>query len=81
MVNRDNFNSHGGVKRFEYLFNILTYFKLLACWVILHAFLSSANFFQNQLFQKILSGIPSELQTVWIHIRPDNFFGANLGPI
>ena len=41
------------------------------CWVILHALLSSANFFQNQLFQKILSGIPSECQTVWIQIRPD----------
>ena len=23
-----------------------------ACWVIFHAFLSSAEFFQNQLFQK-----------------------------
>ena len=27
-------------------------------------FLSSADFFQNQLFGKILSGIPSECQTV-----------------
>ena len=25
-------------------------FLLFACWVILHAFLSSADFFQNQLF-------------------------------
>ena len=33
--------------------------QLFACWVILHAFLSSAGFFQNQLFCKILSGIPS----------------------
>ena len=32
-------------------------------------FLSSADFFQNRLFQKILSGIPSECQTVWIQIR------------
>ena len=39
--------------------------------MILHAFLSSADFFQNQLFRKILSGIPSECQTVWIQIRPD----------
>ena len=29
-----------------------------AFWVILHAFLLSADFFQNQLFRKILSGIP-----------------------
>ena len=34
-------------------------------------FLSSADFFQNQRFRKILSGIPSECQTVWIQIRPD----------
>ena len=29
-------------------------------------FLSSVVFFQNQLFRKILSGIPSECQTVWM---------------
>ena len=34
-------------------------------------FLSSADFFQNQFFRKILSEIPSECQTVWIQIRPD----------
>ena len=34
-------------------------------------FLSSADFFQNQLIRKILSGISSECQTVWIQIRPD----------
>ena len=33
--------------------------------------LSSAEFFQNQLFRKILSGIPKECQTDWIQIRPD----------
>ena len=32
-------------------------------------------FFQNQLFQKILSGIPSECQTDWIQIRPDILSG------
>ena len=32
--------------------------------------LSSADFFQNQLFLKILSGT-SECQTVWIQIRTD----------
>ena len=44
-----------------------------AHWVILHAFLLSADFFQNQLFRKILSGIPSECQTVKIQMRPDIF--------
>ena len=34
-------------------------------------FLLSADFFQNQPFRKILSGIGSEFQTVWIQIRPD----------
>ena len=29
---------------------------------------SSADFFQNQLFLKILSEIPSECQTAWIQI-------------
>ena len=38
-------------------------------------FLSSADFFQNQLFQKILSVIPSECQTDWIQIRPDILSG------
>ena len=33
-------------------------------------FLSSAVFFQNQLFQNILSGISSECQRDWIQIRP-----------
>ena len=32
-------------------------------------------FFQNQLFQKFLSGIPSECQTVWIQIRPNILSG------
>ena len=61
------------------LFNSLTqntanwqpYLWLLAYWVIFHAFLLSADLFQNQFFRKILSGIPSECQTVWIQIRPD----------
>ena len=41
-----------------------------AYWVILHTSLSSADF-----FIKILSGIPSECQTVWIQIRPDILSG------
>ena len=32
-------------------------------------------FFQSQLFLKILSGIPTECQTVWIQIRPDILSG------
>ena len=38
-------------------------------------FLTSADFFQDQLFQKILSGIQSECQTDWIQIRPDLLSG------
>ena len=48
---------------------------IFAYWVILHAFLSSAFFFSNHLFRKILSGIPSECQTVGIQIRPDVLSG------
>ena len=36
------------------------------CFIVVCLF-----FFQNQLFQKILSRIPSECQTDWIQIRPD----------
>ena len=42
---------------------------------IFHAFLLSADFFQNQLFEKILSGISSECQKDWIQIRPDYMLG------
>ena len=38
-------------------------------------FLSSADSFKNKLFEKILSGIPSESQTVWILIWPDDSSG------
>ena len=37
-------------------------------------------FFQNQLFRKNLSILPSECQTVWIQIRPDIFVGPDLDP-
>ena len=46
-----------------------------AYWVIFHAFLSSADFFQNYFLKKILSGIPSECQTVWTLTRPDDSSG------
>ena len=51
---------------------------MTAYWEILHAFLSSADFlfiYQNYLFPKILSGIPSECQTAWIQIRQDILSG------
>ena len=47
----------------------------LCMLVILHAFLSFADFL------KILSGMPSECQTVWIQIRSDRcLVGPHLGP-
>ena len=42
-------------------------------------FSTSSDFFQNQLFRKILSGIPSECQTVWTQARP-NVIGPGLDP-
>ena len=42
----------------------------VTCWVIFHAFLSSADFFQNQSSQNILSGISLECQTVWVQTKP-----------
>ena len=38
-------------------------------------FLLFADFFQYQLFWKILSEIPFECQTVWILIRPNILLG------
>ena len=43
---------------------------LFAPWEFFRAFLSSTDFIQNQLFRKILSGIPPACQTDWIQIRP-----------
>ena len=52
------------------------YVKLTHCILgNFHTFLSSADFFQNELFGKILSGILSECQTVWTLIRPDDSSG------
>ena len=39
------------------------------------ALFCGADFFKNQLFWKILSGIPSECQTDWIQIRPNILLG------
>ena len=44
---------------------------LFAYWIFFHAFLSFDDFFQNLCSRKILSGIPSECQTVWTQIRTD----------
>ena len=43
--------------------------------IILHAFLSSADFLQGHFLEKKLSEIPSESQTVWNHIRPNVLSG------
>ena len=68
-----------GALRIKFVKNFLHVEKglalLFAYWVILHAFLTSADYFQNQLFEKILSQIPSECQTVWIQIWPDVLSG------
>ena len=47
-----------------------------AYWEILHAFLLSDDFFQNQLFQK---KIFRNTIRVWIFISLDIFFGLDLG--
>ena len=55
-------------------------YVLTICPLGFFVFLSSADFFQNQLFRKFLSGIPSEFQTVWIQIKPDSVW-PDLVPI
>ena len=45
--------------------NIQAKIYLYECWLILHAFFSKST------FQKIISRIPSECQTVWIQFRLD----------
>ena len=49
--------------------------ELFAYWVILQAFMSPADFFQNQLFRKFISEIPNECHKDWIQIRPDILSG------
>ena len=43
------------------------------CFMVFHCLLFF--FFQNQLFQKVLSRIPSECQIDWIQIRPHILWG------
>ena len=54
--------------------NVNYYF---AYWVILHAFLSSAEFFQNLLFRKNLGSAKNTIlsPTNWTQIRPDILSG------
>ena len=65
------------VKRSRYLQkNEITIWVLTLCPLgNVHAFLSSADFFRNHFFRKILSGIQPECQTDWIQIRPDRTSG------
>ena len=60
----------------KYLISVKVYF---ACWVTLHAFLSSALFSKLFFFSKIHSGTLSECHTVWNRIRLNIFFRPNLG--
>ena len=46
-------------------------YQLIAFWVIFGRLL----IFSKLIFEKILSGIPSECQTVWTLIRPDESSG------
>ena len=55
-----------------------TFNSLPTEYFFMFVFLSSADFFKNQLFQKILSGTSSEYQTVWIQIGPDILSGLIL---
>ena len=50
-----------------------------ACWVIFYAFSSSADIFQNRLFRKILSGIPTECQTISDPYQARHFVRPDLG--
>ena len=56
----------------------LTYFVNLCppgkCFM-LYCCLLSADYFQNNFLRKILSGISSDCQTLWIQIRPNILLG------
>ena len=54
---------------------VLAYIFMVTHSLPLGIFLSSADFFQSQLFGKNLSRIPSECQIVWIQSRPDFLSG------
>ena len=53
----------------EYIMHNYYMILIFAYWVILYIFFCHLLFFSESTFSKILSGIPSECQTVWIQIR------------
>ena len=67
----------GQPRRLWYLSHMHTILLIdsFAFLVIFQLFCRLLNFFQNQNFRKILSGKPSECQTVLILIRPDLMSG------
>ena len=77
----DNFGSpNSDLYKIDLCFGTLTSRRrdsTLCCWEILHVFccLLLLLFFFYQLFWKIISGMPTECQTVWIQIRPDIMLG------
>ena len=59
-------------RQYVHVHNVL---NSLHPWQFFLALLSSADFFQNQLFHTKNSEIPSECQIVWNQIRPDILSG------
>ena len=70
---------HSILSSTDFLFKINYFACTFICWFFSKSTISlshsSADFFQNQLFRKTLSGIPSECQTVWIQIKPGILLG------
>ena len=63
--------------------HIISWLKPFAYWVILHVFLSSADFFfKINFFEKKNSGMPLECQTVFdpYPYWARSFVGPDLGP-
>ena len=57
-----------------------TILLLFACWVIFHEFLSSADFFKLNIFEKILSEMPSKLSNMLDPDQARHFVGPDQGP-
>ena len=53
---------------------------IFACWVIFHVFLSSADFFQNELFQKFFQEHYQRLSNGLDPDQDQHFVGPDLGP-
>ena len=73
------FSKLSSLKIYKEFSNSLDADPIFACWVIFQNLLSSAVFcvffFKIMFFEKILSGLPLQCQTVWIQIRPDKMSG------